>query len=43
MKGSEPMQGMTENQTTRLIEWLKAKGMTAEEIVECIEYINSKK
>ena len=23
----------------RLIEWLKTKGLTAEEIVECIEYI----
>lgn len=34
--------GMTENQAKRLIEWLKAKGMTAEQIVECIEYINTK-
>ena len=24
----------------RLIEWLKTKGFTAEQIVECIEYIN---
>lgn len=35
-------EGMTENQTKRLIEWLKSKGMTAEQIVECLEYINSK-
>ena len=35
-------EGMTENQTKRLIEWLKANGMTAEQIVECIEYINTK-
>ena len=34
-------EGMTENQTKRLIEWLKAKGMTAEEIVECLDYINT--
>lgn len=36
-------EGMTENQTKRLIEWLKANGMTAEQIVECFEYINQKK
>ena len=24
----------------RLIEWLKAKGMTETEIVDCFEYIN---
>ena len=43
MKGSEEMnEGMTENQTTRLIEWLKAQGMTAEQIVKCLEYINGK-
>ena len=35
-------EGMTENQNKRLIEWLKSKGMTAEEIVECMEYINTK-
>lgn len=34
--------GMTENQTKRLIKWLKAQGMTAEQIVECLEYINTK-
>lgn len=33
---------MTENQTTRLIEWLKAKGMTDKQIVECLTYINTK-
>lgn len=31
---------MTENQRTRLIEWLKSKGMTDTEIVECLTYIN---
>lgn len=35
-------EGMTENQTKRLIEWLKANGMTAEQVVECMEYINTK-
>lgn len=35
-------EGMTENQTKRLIEWLKAQGMTAEQIVACLEFINSK-
>lgn len=43
MKGSEEMEGMTENQTLRLIEWLKAHGHDDKEIVECLEYINSKK
>lgn len=33
---------MTENQTVRLIEWLKSKGLTDTEIVECMEYINKK-
>lgn len=35
-------EGMTENQAKRLIEWLKAQGMTPEQIVECMEYINTK-
>ena len=35
-------EGMTESQTKRLIEWLKAKGMTDTQIVECLEYINTK-
>lgn len=43
MKGSEAMEGMTENQTRKLIEWLKAQGFGLEKIVECLEYINSKK
>lgn len=34
-------EGMTENQTKRLIEWLKSNGMTAEQIVECMDYINT--
>ena len=33
-------EGMTENQTKRLIEWLRANGHTSDEIVECFEYIN---
>lgn len=33
---------MTENQTLRLIEWLKSKGLTDAEIVECMTYINKK-
>lgn len=42
-KGSEEMnEGMTESQTLRLIEWLKANGMTDEQIVECMKYINTK-
>ena len=36
------MNEMTENQTVRLIEWLKSKGMTDEEIVQCMQYINKK-
>ena len=43
MKGSEDMEGMTENQTLKLIEWLKAQGFGSEKIVECLEHINSKK
>ena len=30
---------ITKTQIVRLIEWLRAKGLTAEEIVECIEYM----
>ena len=33
---------MSESQTVRLIEWLKAKGLTDTEIVECLKYINKK-
>lgn len=42
-KGSEEMEGMTESQTRKLIEWLKAQGFDSEKIVECLEYINSRK
>ena len=35
-------EGMTESQTVKLIEWLKAKGLTDKEIVDCITYINKK-
>ena len=34
---------MTESQTVKLIEWLKANGMTDSQIVECITYINKNK
>lgn len=34
--------GMSEGQTRRLIEWLKTQGVTAEKIVECFEFINTK-
>lgn len=34
-------EAMTESQTLRLIEWLKANGHSDEEIVKCIAYINS--
>lgn len=37
------MEGMTESQTRKLIEWLKAQGFDSEKIVECLEYINSRK
>lgn len=40
MKGSEEMDEMTAAQTTRLIEWLKSKGLSTEEILDCIQYIN---
>ena len=33
---------MTESQTLKLIEWLKANGHTDAEIVKCLEYINTK-
>lgn len=36
------MSEMTASQTVRLIEWLKAKGLTDEQIVECFKYINEK-
>lgn len=33
---------MTAEQTVKLIEWLRSKGHTDAEIVECLEYINKK-
>ena len=36
------MDEMTQNQTLRLIEWLRSKGLSDSEIVECLEYINKK-
>ena len=41
-KGSEEMTEMTASQTERLIDWLRAKGLTDTEIVECFKYINEK-
>ena len=42
-KGSEVMnEQMTESQTVKLVEWLKANGMTDSKIVECLAYINKK-
>ena len=40
-KGSEDLK-TTENQTVRLIEWLKKNGFTDAQIVDCIQYINKK-
>lgn len=34
------MRKMSAKMIRRLIEWLKAKGMTETEIVECFEYIS---
>lgn len=34
------MDEMTAKQTELLIEWLEAQGFTAEQIVECLKYIN---
>ena len=39
-KGSEDMEEMTMKQVARLIEWLKDKGFTEAQILECIEYIS---
>ena len=39
-KGSEDMEEMTMKQVARLIEWLKDKGFTDAQILECIEYIS---
>ena len=36
------MRKMTARLVRRLIEWLKAKGMTDTEIVDCFEYISKK-
>ncbi len=35
-------EGMTANQTLKLIEWLKANGFDDSKIVECLTYINGK-
>lgn len=33
------MEDMTIKQISRLIEWLKAKGFTETDIIDCIEYL----
>ena len=37
------MEEMTMKQVARLIEWLKDKGFTDAQILECIEYISKQK
>lgn len=32
---------MAQNEITRLIEWLRNHGLTAEEILDCLEYVAS--
>lgn len=39
MKGSEDVDEMTSSEISRLIDWLKSKGMSDTEIVECLKYI----
>lgn len=44
MRGSEDMnEEMTTKEVSRLIDWLKSKGLTYEEIEECIDYISKEK
>lgn len=38
MRGKRPLKVLI----NRLIEWLKLKGFTSDEIVECVEYITKK-
>ena len=42
MKGGRNME-MTESQTVKLIEWLKANGHNDEQVVQCLAYINGAK
>lgn len=39
MSNSEDQDMMNIKEVARLIEWLKSKGFTAEEITDCINYI----
>ena len=41
-ESEEKMEEMESRTVARLIEWLKRHNMTAEEIVDCIEYITGK-
>lgn len=34
---------MTTKEISRMVEWLKTKGLTAEEILNCIDYIADRK
>lgn len=34
---------MTTKEISRMVEWLKKKGFTAEEILNCIDYIANRK
>ncbi len=40
MKGSEGMGEMTSKEISRLIDWLKSKGMTPEEIIDCLQTLS---
>lgn len=39
----EVMKAMTAREVLNLIEWLKAKNFTSDEIVDCIEAVEGKK
>ena len=41
-EGGQMQEPMTESQTIKLVEWLKAQGMTDSQIVDCITYINKR-
>ena len=40
-KGEVNMDEMTTREVDRLADWLKAQGITAEHVLECIKYITS--
>ncbi len=39
----EVLKAMTAREVLNLIEWLKSKNFTSDDIVDCIEYIEGKK